>query len=127
MFSALITACSTPLPPRLPPQPGSIPAKVEQLGEMSYLQITDLAAVKRAQLLTIQAEFNNPTNDNHQLFYRFKWLDASGFVVGGEEAWKPLGLYGLQKQTVMGVAPSPQVTDFRLQVQSPENTGELPN
>jgi uncharacterized protein YcfL len=119
----LLSACASHKPP---PRPGSIDAKVEQLSEMSYLQISDLRAVKHNHLLTVQAEINNTDSDNQQLYYRFKWLDASGFTVGAEETWKPLLVYAYQKQTITGVAPSPQVTDFKLVVQSPDNTGELP-
>lgn len=120
---SLLSACASHKPP---PRPGSINAKVEQLSEMSYLQVTDLRAVMRNHLLVVQAEINNPDSDNQQLYYRFKWFDANGFAVGGEEAWKPLLVYAYQKQTISAVAPSPQVMDFRLVVQSPDNTGELP-
>ena len=118
----LLSACASHKPP---PQPGSIPAKVEQLSDMSCLKITDLRAVKRNHLLMVQAEINNTDSDNQQLYYHFKWLDANGLTVG-EETWKPVLVYAYQKQTITGVAPSPQVTDFRLVVQSPDNTGELP-
>jgi uncharacterized protein YcfL len=118
----LLSACAS----HMPPQPGSINSKVEQLSEMSYLQVTDLRAVKRNHLLTVQAEINNTDSDNQQLYYRFKWFDASGFAIGGEEAWKPVLVYAYQKQTISAVAPSPQVTDFRMVVQSPDNTGNLP-
>lgn len=118
----LLSACAS----HKPPQPGSINAKVEQLSEMSYLQVSDLRAVKRNHLLTVQAEITNTDSDNQQLYYRFKWLDASGFAVGGEETWKPVLVYAYQKQTLTAVAPSPQVTDFRMVVQSPDNTGRLP-
>ncbi|MGZ5028285.1 MAG: YcfL family protein [Methylobacter sp.] len=120
---SLLNACASHKPP---PRPGSINAKVEQLSEMSYLQVTDLRAVKHNHLLTVQAEINNPDSDNQQLYYRFKWLDANGFVIGDEEPWKPVLVYAYQKQTVTAVAPSPQATDFRLVVQSPDNTGQMP-
>lgn len=119
-----LSACASSHAP--PPRPGSINAKVEQLSEMSYLQITDLRAVKRNHLLNVQAEVTNPDSDNQQLYYRFKWMDANGFAVGSEEAWKPLLVYAHQKQTISAVAPSPQATDFRLVVQSPDNTGQMP-
>jgi len=122
--ACLLTACTNHAPP--PPQPGSINSKLEQLGEMSYLQVTDLKAVKRNHLLVVQAEITNTDDDNQQLFYRFKWFDASGFALA-DEAWKPLVLYAYQKQTLSAVAPSPQATDFKLVVQSPDNTGDLPN
>jgi uncharacterized protein YcfL len=123
-LSVVLGACSNTRP--APPRPGSIHAQVEQLGEMDYLQVIDMRAVKRNHLLTVQAELNNIDNENQQLYYRFKWLDASGFTVGSDEPWKPLGFYGLQRQTITGMAPSPQAVDFRLVVQSPENSGELP-
>jgi uncharacterized protein YcfL len=119
---SLLSACASQPPPR----PGSINSKVEQLSEMSYLQVIGLRAVKRNHLLTVQAEINNTDSDNQQLYYRFKWLDANGFAVGSEETWKPVLLYAYQKQTLSAVAPSPQATDFRLVVQSPDNTGSLP-
>ena len=72
---SLLCACAAHKPP---PRPGSINAKVEQLSEMSYLQVTDLRAVKRNHLLTVQVEINNSDSDNQQLYYRFKWLDADG-------------------------------------------------
>jgi uncharacterized protein YcfL len=120
---SLLCACASQTPP---PRPGSIYSKVEQLSEMSYLQVTDLRAVKRNHLLTVQAEINNTDSDNQQLYYRFKWFDAAGFAIGGEEAWKPVLVYAYQKQTLSAVAPSPQATDFKLVVQSPDNTGSLP-
>lgn len=119
---SLLSACASHPPPR----PGSINSKLEQLSEMSYLQVTDLRAVKRNRLLTVQAEITNTDSDNQQLYYRFKWFDANGFAVGGEETWKPVLVYAYQKQTVTAVAPSPQATDFRMVVQSPDNTGSLP-
>ncbi|MGZ4957065.1 MAG: YcfL family protein [Methylobacter sp.] len=119
---SLLCACASHKPP---PRPGSIDTKIEQLSEMLYLQVTDLRAVKRNHLLTVQAEINNSDSDNQQLYYRFKWLDANGFVVG-EETWKPVLVYAYQKQTVTAVAPSPQVADFRLVVQSTDNTGQMP-
>ena len=123
LFASLfltLNACST-----IPsvPNPNSIPAKVEQLGEMSYLHVSHIAAQKRKQLLFVQAEISNSDSDNQQLFYRFKWLDANGFVIDNDEAWQPLLVYAGQKHTINGLAPTPQATDFRILVSSPDNTG----
>jgi uncharacterized protein YcfL len=114
-----LTACATPPPPR----PNSIPTKVEQHGEMEYLQISNIMATKRNHLMSIQAEIFNTDSDNQQLYYRFKWLDRNGMVIGDDEAWQPLLVYAGQKQTINGLAPSPQATDFRILVSSPDNTG----
>lgn len=99
------------------------PPQVEQLGEMSCLQVSNIIGRKRNHLLALQADIYNPDLDNQQLFYRFKWLDSSGFVVGDDEAWQPLLVYAGQKQTINGLAPSPQATDFRILVSSPDNSG----
>lgn len=114
-----LTACATPPPPR----PNSIPTKVEQHGEMDYLVVSNIIATKRNHLMAIQAEILNTDSDNQQLFYRFKWLDRNGMVIGDDEAWQPLLVYAGQKQTINGLASSPQATDFKILVSSPDNSG----
>lgn len=103
-------------------QGSNISNKLEQLGEMTYLEVTDLRVVSRNGLLNIQAELTNLSSGNERLFYRFKWLDSSGFSVWNEEPWKPVVIYGKQKYLINVVGPSFEATDFRLQLQSPNNT-----
>ncbi|MFH0785109.1 MAG: YcfL family protein [Pseudomonadota bacterium] len=98
--------------------------KLESFGKMLYLEVTDLKEVQRNGLLNIQMEITNRSRGNQQLFYRFKWLDASGFVVWQEEPWKPLLVHGQQKQIVTVVGPTTKATDFRLQLQSPKNRAQ---
>jgi uncharacterized caspase-like protein/uncharacterized protein YcfL len=99
----------------------TIASKIEQLGKMTYLRISDMRAAKRDGLLRIQFEVSNSSNKNQQMYYRFKWLDNDGFSVWNDEPWKPLIVYGNQKQTVNVVSPAFKATDFRLVLQSPEN------
>jgi len=100
----------------------SIASKIEAQGEMTYLKVTGLRQAARSGLLAIQAEVTNEKEAQQMLYYRFRWLDASGFSVWDDEAWKPLLSHGKGKQLIQVVAPTPQATDFRLVVQSPENT-----
>ena len=72
--------------------------KLEQLGEMTYLKVSEMRVAKRDGLLAVQVEVSNTDASNQQLYYRFKWLDESGFSVWGEEAWKPVLIYGKQKK-----------------------------
>jgi len=99
----------------------SMASKLEELGKMTYLKVSDLRAVKRDNLLRVQAEITNTSRDNQQLYYRFKWLDRDGFSVWDDEPWKPLIVYGNQKQQINVVAPTFKATDFRLVLQSPNN------
>lgn len=100
----------------------TVTSKVESLGEMTYLKVTDLRTTQRNGLLNVQVEVSNDNSSNEQLFYRFKWLDNTGFSVWGEEHWKPVLIYGKQKHLITVVAPIPAATDFRIQLQSPNNT-----
>jgi uncharacterized protein YcfL len=107
--------------PAMPALADSMASKLEQLGEMSYLKITDMRAAQRNGLLNIQVEVTNISDFNERMFYRFKWLDSTGFSVWDEEPWKPVLIYGRQKHLITVVAPTPQATDFRLVLQSPNN------
>jgi uncharacterized caspase-like protein len=111
----------------MPPPPAdnapSMASKIEEQGQMRYLKVTDLRAAKRDNLLRIQAEVTNSSSGNQQLYYRFKWLDRDGFTVWDEEPWKPVIIYGAQKQVISVVAPTFKASDFRLIVQSPSNSG----
>lgn len=102
----------------------TIASKIEEQGQMTYLRVSDLRATKRDNLLRIQAEITNTSNGNQQLYYRFKWLDQDGFTVWEEEPWKPLIVYGAQKQVINVVSPTFKATDFRLILQSPDNRGQ---
>ena len=99
----------------------SIMSKVEQLGEMLFLKVDELRVVKRNGLLHVQATFVNTDNENRQLYYRVKWFDADGLSAWDDEPWKTITLYGAQRQNLLFVAPTPKATDFKIEVQTPEN------
>jgi uncharacterized protein YcfL len=103
--------------------PLSLADKVEQLGEMKYLKLNGGQMLQRNGLLAVQLEIQNQDKGDQQLYYRFRWLDNAGFAVGGEEGWKPMKFIGLQKQTIHSIAPVTEAVDFRMEVNSPENTG----
>ncbi len=101
----------------------SIASKLEEQGKMNNLKVTDLRATKQNNLMRIQAEITNISSGNQQLYYRFKWLDRDGFTAWEEEPWKPMIVYGNQKQIINVVSPTFKATDFRLILQSPDNAG----
>lgn len=105
----------------MPVAADTIASKIESQGEMTYLKVTNLRQAQRNGLLNIQAEVTNEYEGQQTMYYRFRWLDASGFSVWDDEAWKPLMFHGKDKQLIQVVAPTPQATDFRLILQSPAN------
>ncbi len=111
---ALISAGSTSLA-------APIESKVEKLGTPDYITVDEIRAAKRNGLLQIQTTIYNNDNQARHMRYRFRWIDAQGFDIGTEEAWKPLVVYGKQSQRIQTVAPMPQAVDFSLQIHADEN------
>ena len=81
--------------------------------------ISDLRATRQDRLLRVQAELNNTSASNRQVYYRFEWMDQQGLAVWDDEPWKPLIVYGNNKQTINVSSPSFKATSFRLVVQNP--------
>ena len=102
-----------------PPAAPTMASKIEAQGPINNLRVTDMRAVKRDNLMRIQTEITNDSDSNQQLYYRFKWLDNDGFTVWEEEPWKPLIVYGRQKQIINVSSPTFKATDFRLILQTP--------
>lgn len=112
--------------PALAVQPAaaqSIASKVEQLGQITVVQVTQLMAARKDGLLTIQFELTNVTDRDQNLRYRFKWLDTQGFTVWDEEPWKPLVVHARQKSLQKVVAPTRAADDFKIELHADNNWG----
>jgi len=93
-------------------------AKLEESGDIPYVEVTDLRCADSGTLLRIEADFTNDGKDPHHVAYRFRWLDKNGMAAATEEAWKPLMVYGKTRQTIATISPTPDAADFRLMVRS---------
>lgn len=113
--------------PALGADGGTIASKVEELGRMEYLKVTGMTAARRGNLLRVQVTLSNSASGNQQLYYRFRWLDNDGFTVWDEEPWKPEIVYGKQNKVINVTAPTFKATDFKLEVQSPDNATSGPH
>ncbi|MBF0626752.1 MAG: YcfL family protein [Magnetococcales bacterium] len=121
-LAAVVAGCQTTQRPVAAGGPMSAASKIEEMGVMNKLVPGEIRVGRRNNLLNIQAEVVNPTSDDEQLFYRFKWLDASGFLAWDEEPWKPLLIHGQQKQYLRTVAPTPKAVDFRIEMHTSDNS-----
>lgn len=119
---ASLTACTHP-PTASPPaaEPNSSASKLLMRGQPSGIQVKDFRAQRRNDVLVVQAELINTENSDKEVYWRYRWLDASGMQVGDGDAWKPLKMLGQQTNIVQGTAPTSQVVDFRLEM----NTDQL--
>lgn len=93
-----------------------IASKLIVRGGLKGLQVVDLRALKKNDVLVVQAEIENTNKKDLRLYYRFRWVDADGMQVGNGEVWKPLMFLGKQSQFVKGTAPSPKADDFEIEM-----------
>ena len=114
LAAALLAGCATPPPPA----PGSAASKVVVMGTLKNIETGPMRVARENGFLTVKVALNNTSGSNKTLLYRFAWLGNDGFPVADEEGWKALSLYGSQSTVLPAIAPVPQATDFRLEVQS---------
>jgi uncharacterized protein YcfL len=68
-------------------------------------------------LLKIQVELKNKTNDYHRFLYRFQWFTKDGMqVTTAAPPWRTSQVEGRETVYVSGVSPSPDAADFRLEL-----------
>jgi hypothetical protein len=94
--------------------PASVAAKLFVRGEMHGVYVPEMRAVRRNDILAVQADLVNGSRADRVVYYRFRWLDVNGNQVGDGESWKQMGLMGQALQTVKSVAPMLTASDFRL-------------
>lgn len=112
--AALLAGCATPQPPAH----GSAASKVVKMGNVSDIDIGPMRVARENGFMTVKVSLNNTGRGNQTVFYRFAWLGNDGFPVADEESWKTLTLYGKQSSVLPAIAPVPQATDFRIEVQA---------
>lgn len=117
---SLIAACLLPLSTNAQ----SIASRVENMGQARHLEIRSMMAKERNGFLAVQFEVANTDSDPQRMFWRMKWLDADGFQVWDDEAWKPLLLQARAQQNIIATAPTPKARDFRVQF-APESNWSL--
>lgn len=113
--SLVALAAMTCLP--LSAQSQTMESKLRRMGQTKTLKFDDLRAVKRNNLLTVQATLVHQANRDMNINYRFKWLDNSGMKVADDEVWNPKVIYAGQTFELTGIAPTPMATDFMIEIE----------
>ena len=99
-----------------PGTPLAVSAKIALRGDANSVRVPEMRVVRRNDILIVQTDLQNMGNTDRTVFYRYRWLDNIGSQVGDGESWKQMTLMGQAQQTVKSVAPSSNVTDFRLEM-----------
>lgn len=98
------------------PSTGSAASKLMLRGDAYGVNIAEIRAQRRNEVLVVQAEMLNTERSDRQVYWRYRWLDADGMQVGDDDAWKPQRLMGQQSVYLKGVAPKSTVVDFRIEM-----------
>ena len=93
----------------------SIKEMTDRYGETDSIQITDMRSIVRNGVLTAQVTIKNDSKSN-LVSYRFKWVGKNGMSVFDEESWKPVTIGKGQSTNIIGIAPTPDATDFRFEL-----------
>jgi uncharacterized protein YcfL len=99
-----------------PAATAGIAEKLILRGGLNGLQVVDLRALKKNDVLVVQAEIQNTKSKDLRLYYRFRWTDEDGMQIGNGEVWKPLMFLGKQSQFIKGIAPGPKAADFEIEM-----------
>lgn len=103
----------------------TLSAKLETQGKPAYIEVGEISARSGNGLLALSIVLANTDNAPREAYWRIKWLDAAGFQVWQDEAWKPLLIQGAARQNIAVSAPTAKATDFRLQLSTPENSKSI--
>jgi uncharacterized protein YcfL len=93
----------------------SMKEMTNRMGDTDSIQIIDMRSIERNGILTAQVTIQNDSKSN-LVSYRFKWLGKNGMTVTDEEPWKPVTVGKGQSTVIMGIAPTPDATDFRFEL-----------
>jgi uncharacterized protein YcfL len=99
----------------------SAASKIEALGSLKNISVSEIKARQSHGLLKVQAKIVNTDYTDQQVYYRFKWFDSDGFEVADPDVWKPIKLIGKQNTALQSLAPSPKAKDFKIELQTPDN------
>jgi len=83
----------------------------------NQVHISEIKSRKKSDLLQINLSLTSTYKKSLQLQYKFQWFDQDGFIIEeAKSAWQPLEIHGMQSKTVASLAPTSQVTTFKLYV-----------
>jgi uncharacterized protein YcfL len=86
----------------------------------SDLEITDIRSAFIGDLLKVQISIRSANRDTFPIQYKFEWLDAQGFEINTNQAWKPFIVYGKETKTIQGVAPDQRAQEFKIKIRDPD-------
>ncbi|MCC2636603.1 MAG: hypothetical protein K0Q68_322 [Moraxellaceae bacterium] len=102
-------------------QPGQVaviqPAS-RVVGSANAIQVIGLKTITDGSRLLVEATLRNDRGRRDIVYYRLRWLDSAGVMLGQYEPWATESLDGLQQAVITATSPYPHAVDFRLEIRS---------
>ena len=86
------------------------------LGKITYVRVQDIKTRREGEQLQAYVTLLNSHRKNEVLYYRFRWLDSDGILVGDEPTWRTITFFGEQTKTLKGSTTNPGASDFNLEI-----------
>lgn len=128
---ALVGCNSTPPPDHVVLQPQvDLRTKPDQVvviqpqsrvvGTAGDMQVVGLKTITVNGQLTVEATVSNQRGRRDILYYRLRWLDATGVMLGQYAPWLTEAIDGLQQTVITVPSPYASAQDFRLEIHGHE-------
>lgn len=88
------------------------------IGAANAINVVGLKTITDSGKLIVEATLKNERGRRDVLYYRLRWLDSAGVMLGQYEPWTTEGLEGFQQSVVTVTSPYPHATDFRFEIRS---------
>lgn len=88
------------------------------VGSANAIQVVGLKTITETGKLLIEAALKNDRGRRDIVYYRVRWLDGAGVMLGQYEPWATESLEGFQQSVLVLTSPYPDAADFRFEIKS---------
>lgn len=83
------------------------------------VQVVDIRHETAGDLLKVNVVLTSKYAGSTKFQYKFAWFNAGGLeVLPNTDAWTPVILHGNETITIQGVAPTPEVKSFKVNIRN---------
>lgn len=86
------------------------------LGTANAVEVKEIRTITLGDSLEVQFNLFNNRGRRDIVYYRMRWLDKAGVMIGQYAPWESETLEGFQSSVLTFKAPTPQINDFRLEI-----------
>lgn len=101
-----------------PGQVAVIQPESRVVGTANAIKVVSLKTITDGDKLIVEAGLKNDRGRRDILYYRLRWLDNAGVMLGQYAPWSTEALEGFQQTVITVTSPYPHAADFRLEIRS---------